>query len=92
VYGGLTKEGKSLVKAKGVKNKFPFENLKLLLQKDNKLVMPNEKWYRNLTEGNINIKQELYNLAIYSTKRELIYDSKGSLVDTKPFIISADDY
>ena len=91
VYGGITKEGQSLVKAKGVKNIIPYSDLKLLLNKGVKLQMPSEKWYRDIAGGNIQIKQEIYNLAIHSTKRELIYDNKGVLVDTKPFIISGED-
>ena len=92
VYGGITQEGESIVKAKGVKNIIPFDELKTLLQKGNKLIIPNEKWYRDVSGGNIRVKQEIYNLAIHSTKRELIYDNKGSLVSTKPFIVSEDDY
>ena len=92
VYGGITQIGESIVKAKGVKNIIPYDDLKTLLQKENTLQIPNEKWYRNISEGNIQIKQEIYNLAINSTKRELIYDNKGVLVDTKPIIISGDDY
>jgi len=84
IYGGITLDGKSIVKAKGVKNIIPYEDLKSLLQKGGKLKIPNEKWYRNLTEGNIKIKQEIYNLAVHSSKRELIYNEKGLLVGTKP--------
>ena len=92
VYGGITHDGESIVKAKGVKNIIPFDDLKTLLQRGNKLILPNEKWYRDVSEGNIRVKQEIYNLAIHSTKRELIYDNNGSLVSTKPFIVYEDDY
>jgi hypothetical protein len=88
IYGGITSDYKSLVKAKGVKNIIPFNDLKSLMQKEVKLKLSNEKWYRNLSEGNIKIKQEIYNLTINSTKRELIYNDKGLLVDTKPIEIS----
>ena len=55
-----------------------------------KLKIPSEKWYRNLSKGNINIKQEIYNLALSSSKRELIYNDNGVLVDTKPLEIYED--
>jgi len=42
VYGGITQGGDSIVKAKGVKNLIPFDNLKTLLQKQNKLIIPTE--------------------------------------------------
>src|SRR5258706_3158850 len=87
VYGGITQEGESIVKAKGVKNIIPYDDLKTLLNKENKLQIPNEKWYRNISEGNIQVKQEIYNLAIHSTKRNLIYDSNGFLTDSQPIEI-----
>jgi hypothetical protein len=49
--------------------------------------LPSEKWYRNLKDGNITIKQEIYNLSINSTKRELIYDKNGLLINTQPLEI-----
>ena len=90
VYGGITSDGKSIVKAKGVKNLIPYQDLEPLLHKGIKLKMSSEKWYRNLGEGNIQIKQEIYNLAINSTKRELIYDDKDVLITTKPLEINED--
>lgn len=49
-----------------------------------KLELPNEKWYRNLGKGTIEIKQEVYKLALNSTKRILIYDKNGNLIKTEP--------
>lgn len=87
VYGGITSEGKSIIKVKGVKNIIPYEDLESLLQKENKLKIPTEKWYRNLSEGNIQIKQEIYNMSINSTKRILIYDKEGNLIGSDPIEI-----
>jgi len=53
--------------------------------------MPTEKWYRNLSEGNIKIKQEIYNLTINSTKRKLIYDQKDILIGSEPIEINEID-
>jgi DNA polymerase elongation subunit (family B) len=43
VYGGITTEGKQVVKAKGVKNIIPYEDLESLLQKGLKLKISSEK-------------------------------------------------
>jgi len=88
IYGGITYEGNSIVKAKGVKNIISFDELITLLKKANRLILPSEKWYRSLSKGNITIKQERYNLTINSTKRELIYDENMILIDTKPIEIN----
>jgi DNA polymerase type B, organellar and viral len=58
VYGGITSDGKSMVKAKGVKNIIPFDELKTLLNKGVKLQIPSEKRYRNLGAGNIQVKKK----------------------------------
>lgn len=50
--------------------------------------MPNEKWYRDLGEGSIEIKQEIYKLALNSSKRALIYDKNGILIKTEPIEIN----
>ena len=55
------------------------------------MILPTEKWYRNLSEGNIKIKQEIYTLTISSTKRTLNYDDKGFLVATEPLEINSVD-
>lgn len=88
VYGGITQTGESIVKAKGVKNIISYNQLEILTKKGENLQIPTEKWYRNLMDGNIKVKNENYNLTIHSTKRELIYDKEGNLISTQPFEIS----
>lgn len=83
VYGGIT-DTYEYVKAKGAKNIISFSDLKTLLIKDNKLVISQEKWYKNLSEGNIQIKKELYTLMITDNKRQLIFDNNNQFIDSKP--------
>ena len=54
--------------------------------KDKKLKVQQEKCYRNITNGTIFVKEELYTLMLTSIKRELIFE-KNKFIDTKPKII-----
>lgn len=89
VYGGINNEGDSTIKIKGVNSKLSFNEIVRLLKKDNNILIPNEKWYKNIKDGNILIKIELYNLTIKSTKRVLIFDENGILINTQPIEITA---
>ena len=91
VYCGITNLGDSIIKVKGInikKSPITFEQLESLIKKGERLELPNEKWYRNLGKGTIEIKQEVYNLALNSTKRKLIYDQNGNLIQTEPIEIN----
>jgi len=91
VYCGITNLSYSIFKVKGInikKSPITFEQLKSLIKKGERLELPNEKWYRNLGKGTIEIKQEVYKLALNSTKRALIYDQKGNLIKTEPIEIN----
>jgi len=62
---------------KGLKNPISYEKLLPLLSKDKKLVsrrQNQEKWHRNISDGNITIKNEIYTLMITDNKRKLVYD------------------
>ena len=83
VYGGITIEGKNIIKIKGSKNSLEYIKMKELLYKDKFTKIPTEKWYRNIGEGNITIKNELYTLTINEGKRKLIYDN-NKLINTLP--------
>lgn len=94
-YGGLyhpelskdkiIKEGPQLVKVKGLKNPVSYYDLELLLFKDSKLEVEQTKWYRHFDQGYISLKKEMYTLKVTSNKRELIYDSYGKFIETRPF-------
>jgi hypothetical protein len=65
--------------------KIDFENL---LFKQSILEKFQDKWIKNLTEGNIEIKNEMYTLQVTDNKRELIYDNNNQLINTIPYIIN----
>ena len=50
------------------------------------LIKNQNKWNRNWSEGNISIQEETYSLLVTDNKRQLIYDSYGKLICTKPYI------
>jgi hypothetical protein len=87
VYGGIT-SSYEYVKVKGLKNPVSFNQLKPLLIKDANLKINPEKWYRNISEGNIKILPEIYTLMINNQKRSLIYDNTNKFVDTSPIILN----
>ena len=90
VYGGLLKSGsitKELVKCKGYKNPIPYSKLKSLLHHNNKLILSQEKWYKDISNSQIKIQSEVYSLKVNSNKRKLIYDLEGNLVDTKAYVV-----
>ena len=86
IYGGLIDNNNFICKIKGYKNpqNITLEDLKSLLNKNSKpLELNHDKWYRNLSESNIVIKDQIYNLIATENKRKLIYDSKGIAINTK---------
>ena len=89
VYGGINSKYE-YVKVKGLKNPISFAQLKSLLKKDQILNITQEKWYRNISEGNIRIMNEIYTLIATENKRKLIYDG-DILIGTEPFVIEEDE-
>jgi len=86
VYGGVTSEYE-YIKIKGLNNPISFDELSSLLVKDSKLEIPQEKWYRDISAGQISIKNDIYTLMVTDNKRRLIYDSNNKLVGTEPLLI-----
>lgn len=88
VYGFINKEDcKEIIKIKGAKNLVSFNSLSELLIKNKELKIKHVKWYRNRTEGNIEIINEIYTLMVTENKRKLIYDQNNRFIDTVPFKI-----
>ena len=83
VYGGINSDFE-LVRVKGLRNPVKFDLLKTLLKKGSSLQSPNEIWYKDISAGNIKIKDEIYTLSVSDSKRQLIYDPNNNFVDTKP--------
>lgn len=90
VYGGITDSGEEITKVKGFKNTISFSNLEKLLYKNSSMELNQEKWFKNINEGSIVIKDQSYTLTTTENKRELIYES-GRLIATKPFVLSLKD-
>jgi hypothetical protein len=88
MYGGITTENKEVMKLKGFKNakNVGLDKLKLLLQKDFSFKLKHLKWFKNLNEGRILIKENDFTLQQTASKRTVIY-SKGLAIATRPKII-----
>ena len=86
VYGGKTSEYE-YVQIKGLKNPISFNEISTLLEKDKKLIIEQDKWYKDIARGNITIKNEIYTLMLTENKRKIIFDSNNKFIDTKPLIL-----
>jgi DNA polymerase type B, organellar and viral len=86
VYGGIIDDNSQITKVKGFKDSIKYNILKSLLNKNEKLILNQEKWFRNIEEGNITIKQQIYTLLPTENKRQLIYKN-NKMVGTKAFSI-----
>jgi hypothetical protein len=89
VYGLIKEDGSEIIKVKGYKNRtdISFTELKSLLKLDSTMKLAQEKWYKNMVESKITIKNQLYTLRVTANKRLLIHDSNGLLIGTKPMWI-----
>ena len=87
IYAGITQNNDYICKIKGFKDKVPFEDLKTLLIKDNKLTLSHVKWFRSLINGNITLKDQIYELQKTENKRLIIYNNDNLAISTKPYSI-----
>ena len=88
VYGYITKDGAETVKIKGLpRNTISLKDLEDLLQENAKRELNIDKWYKNLSLGEIHIKNQIYTLKITDNKRNLLYDFMGRLIKTTPKLI-----
>jgi hypothetical protein len=88
VYGLITDAGKEVTKVKGFKDSVSFEMLESLLVRESALSLNQDKWFRDMGIGQIEIKNQVYSLKATENKRQFIYDKKGIAIDTKPFSIN----
>lgn len=86
VYG-VKSENINYTKVKGLKNKITYNDLSTLLLKNQTLEIPQEKWYRSISNSRITIINELYTLMKTETKRKIVYSSDGIAKSTEPFYI-----
>ena len=87
VYGGINLDNTSFTKVKGFKEALPYSDLKSLLIKDSHLDLNHDKWFKNLAEGSISLKDQVYTLSVTDSKRQLVYKN-NIFVNTKPYIIN----
>jgi hypothetical protein len=89
VYSIVTNEGKVITKVKGLKdNNIDYSIFESLLSKDSSVKLNNQKWFRSIASGSIEVKDQLYELSMTENKRHFIFDKSGKVVDTKPFVIN----
>lgn len=90
VYFSLT-NGSEICKIKGFKaqnyKNITFNEFYNLLYKNKKLILTQEKWFKNFSEGKISIINELYTLSHNSGKRLPIYDENNKFIETKPLTL-----
>jgi hypothetical protein len=77
VYGLVDIDASEVIKIKGVTDEVSanihINDLELLLIQDSSRVFNQDKWYKSLIKGEINITDVLYNLKVTSNKRNTIY-------------------
>jgi hypothetical protein len=86
IYAGIIDDNKYICKVKGyTKAKdISFNEIKSLLNYNNKLKLSHTKWFKSLIDSNISIKDQLYTLIATDNKREFLYKN-NILVDTKAY-------
>jgi DNA polymerase type B, organellar and viral len=91
VYCLETVDGEFIHKVKGLSHdiKLTFQDFEKLLFKDALIEKSQTKWFRNLSEGKINLLEEVYTLKVNDNKRELVYKN-NKLIATKPYKINSD--
>ena len=87
VYGGVVDENE-YVKIKGFKNSISYASLSDLLTNKNKLSLIQEKWYKNLTLGVLEVKQEIYTLVATENKRVMLFENQKEKMKTFPLYLS----
>ena len=88
VYGLITSEGEEIIKIKGLsKELLPnihIQDLENLLFINSTLELNQEKWFKEVIEGDINISEIAYTLKTTSNKRQAIYID-NVFENTEPF-------
>ena len=85
---------KTIIKVKGLNSnmvnnsELTFDSFCNLLYKEKVLIMNQEKWFKKLNEGTIKVLNQSYSIKHNANKRELIYNNKDMLINTRPYIIN----
>jgi len=88
VYCLDTEDSGIVYKVKGLNHdiELTYNDFEKLLLKKTTLQKFQNKFMRNLQEGNIRLLEQIYTLQVTDNKRELIYDN-DKWISTKPYII-----
>ena len=89
VYYLETIDGEIIYKVKGLKHEVELtkSDFESLLYKDAFLEKHQTKWFRNISEAQINVLEQVYTLKVTENKRKLIY-TNNKLVGTKAYRIT----
>lgn len=84
VYSLLLPDGSEITKVKGSTVLPSFSELKELLYNQQQIKLPQERWNRNISKGNISITDTIYTLTLNENKRIFTHNSEGIIIDTQP--------
>jgi hypothetical protein len=90
IYYGLPEDGtKPDIKIKGYKNitNLSINDFRNLLTYNKELELYHTKWYRDLIEGKITIKEQIYHLTATDNKRNFVIKN-NKIINTKSYIIN----
>ena len=89
VYAFVTLDGKEVIKVKGLTkeaiSEVNYKDLEQLLYHEGKLTFSQEKWFKDIYAGEINVTQIAYQLTATSTKRKPVYNTKKIFTHTEPY-------
>lgn len=90
VYYLITEMGELIYKVKGLSHdiELTFNNFEELLYKESFIKKLQIKWIKNLEEGNISVRKQLYTLKVTDNKRKLVYNENNKLIGTIPYTIN----
>jgi hypothetical protein len=89
----LKNSSEEIIKIKGlsedsiIKNEINLKVLDSFLIKDSNEQFPQNKMFRHLDKGNIEVLEQNYNIQATNNKRDLIYDEDDILIGSKPFFV-----
>lgn len=91
VYGLITKDGKEIIKVKGVTkdvcDSIHFKDLQDLLYKDSRKDLTQRKWFKSIFAGTISVLDVAYQLKVTNNKRmaEYMFYDEAIFSGTQPF-------
>jgi hypothetical protein len=83
LYAAISDKGE-ILKSKGLKESIKYHELFSLLLKGKEKIVYQDKWFKDLKDSTIQIRQTPYTLKVTMNKRQLIYD-QDMYINSKPF-------